>query len=177
MPSTVKITKGASHSLMEKKGEDLTVARSLDQLSECLNTQTFNPIHLINQIFPNGRHLTNPSCDLGIFVEQSLARIDEVIQRVAQRKRQTDEEMYSAVRAQATAGARGKTELETAKSAIHQLFAKIQEIKKKATQSEANIQEICAEIRQLDRCKHNLTHTITALRRLQMLGRRCPWQA
>ncbi|KAJ4460528.1 Vps53; component of GARP (Golgi-associated retrograde protein) and EARP (endosome-associated recycling protein) complexes [Paratrimastix pyriformis] len=138
----------------EYKMEGLTVATSLDGVADALSSSTFNPINFINMIFPT---------------EQSLSQIDTVIQRVQLRKKQTDDEMFAAVRAQATAGSRGKVELESAKSAISQLFVKIQEIKKKATQSEINIQEICSEIRQLDHCKHNLTHTITALRRLQML--------
>ena len=46
------------------------------------------------------------------------------------------------------------------------------EIKSKADQSEAMVQEICRDIKKLDYAKKHLTTTITALRRLGMLGAR-----
>ena len=46
----------------------------------------------------------------------------------------------------------------------------MKEIKVKADQSEALVVEICRDIKKLDFAKKNLTSTITALRRLGMLG-------
>ena len=51
-----------------------------------------------------------------------------------------------------------------------ELNGHILEIKAKADQSEAMVQEICRDIKKLDFAKKNLTSTITALRRLGMLG-------
>lgn len=51
-----------------------------------------------------------------------------------------------------------------------ELSHKIQEIKSKAEQSEAMVQEICRDIKKLDFAKKNITTTITALHRLTMLG-------
>lgn len=51
-----------------------------------------------------------------------------------------------------------------------ELSYKIQEIKSKAEQSEAMVQEICRDIKKLDFAKKNITTTITALHRLTMLG-------
>ena len=52
---------------------------------------------------------------------------------------------------------------------IQELFAKINEIRRKAEQSEVMVQEICRDIKKLDYAKKHLTYTITALRRLAML--------
>lgn len=49
------------------------------------------------------------------------------------------------------------------------LFVKIQDIKKKAAQSEEMVQEITQDIKSLDYAKRHLTLSITALKRLQML--------
>lgn len=46
---------------------------------------------------------------------------------------------------------------------------KIQDIKKKAAQSEEMVQEITQDIKSLDYAKRHLTLSITALKRLQML--------
>lgn len=54
-----------------------------------------------------------------------------------------------------------------------ELNGHIQEIKTKADQSEAMVQEICRDIKKLDYAKKHLTSTITALRRLGMLGEEC----
>lgn len=52
---------------------------------------------------------------------------------------------------------------------IQELFGKINEIRRKAEQSEVMVQEICRDIKKLDYAKKHLTYTITALRRLAML--------
>ena len=62
-----------------------------------------------------------------------------------------------------------RQDLTKAKAAIEELFGKIGEIRRKAEQSEAMVQEICRDIKKLDYAKKHLTHTITALRRLAML--------
>lgn len=48
---------------------------------------------------------------------------------------------------------------------------KIREIKGKAEQSETMVQEICRDIKKLDFAKKHITTTITALHRLNMLGK------
>ena len=56
-----------------------------------------------------------------------------------------------------------------AQVSITELFAKIGDIKMKASQSERMVQEICADIKKLDYAKTHLQSSITALKRLQML--------
>eukprot|EP01097_Dermamoeba_algensis_P003624 TRINITY_DN2496_c0_g1_i1.p1 TRINITY_DN2496_c0_g1~~TRINITY_DN2496_c0_g1_i1.p1 ORF type:complete len:440 (-),score=105.80 TRINITY_DN2496_c0_g1_i1:19-1338(-) len=63
----------------------------------------------------------------------------------------------------------GKEDLDLAKGAIQELFNKINDIKRKAEQSEVMVQEICRDIKSLDYAKRNLTTTIKALKRLHML--------
>ena len=47
---------------------------------------------------------------------------------------------------------------------------KMEEIKRKANESEVMVEEICRDIRKLDYAKKHITTTITALNRLGMLG-------
>jgi hypothetical protein len=49
------------------------------------------------------------------------------------------------------------------------LFKKIQDIKSKAAQSESMVQEITQDVKSLDYAKRHLTHSVTVLKRLQML--------
>ncbi|KAI9478179.1 MAG: Vps53-like protein, partial [Benjaminiella poitrasii] len=50
-----------------------------------------------------------------------------------------------------------------------ELFTKIQNIKLKAAQSESMVQEITHDVKSLDYAKRHLTHSVTVLKRLQML--------
>ena len=62
-----------------------------------------------------------------------------------------------------------RQDLANATSSIEELFGKINDIRRKAEQSEVMVQEICRDIKKLDHAKKHLTHTITALRRFAML--------
>lgn len=54
--------------------------------------------------------------------------------------------------------------------AVKQLFQQLERIRTKAASSESTVREITGEIRTLDTAKNNLVGSITALKRLQMLG-------
>ena len=62
-----------------------------------------------------------------------------------------------------------RQDLSSATAAIDELFGKINDIRRKAEQSEVMVQEICRDIRKLDYAKQHLTQSITALRRFAML--------
>ena len=62
-----------------------------------------------------------------------------------------------------------RQDLDNANSAIEELFGKINDIRRKAEQSEIMVQEICRDIKKLDYAKQHLTQSITALRRFAML--------
>lgn len=59
--------------------------------------------------------------------------------------------------------------METSKAELAELFEKIESVRERALQTERNITEMTADIKQLDSTKKNLTLSMTALKRLQML--------
>ncbi len=59
--------------------------------------------------------------------------------------------------------------METSKAELADLFKKIEGVRERALQTERNITEMTADIKQLDSTKKNLTLSMTALKRLQML--------
>lgn len=62
-----------------------------------------------------------------------------------------------------------RQDLSVATGQISELFGRIRDIQRKASDTELLVQEICRDIRKLDYAKRHLTHTITSLRRLAML--------
>lgn len=80
-----------------------------------------------------------------------------------------DEEIIDSVSKQSRAGARGRHQLDEARTAIVDLFSKIQEIKTKADNSERMVNDICSDIRDLDYAKRNLSTTTKALTNLQSI--------
>lgn len=119
-----------------------------------LDSKDFNPVDYINSVFPT---------------EQSLANIDEVVNKMRLRIRGLDEEIRTVVRGQTNIGHEGRQALDEAKQAIQQLFAKIIDIKEKADKSEQMVKEITRDIKQLDNAKRHLTSSITTLNHLHML--------
>ena len=114
----------------------------------------FSAVDFINQRFPT---------------EHSLSAAEDVSAMLRGVTLQLERDMQRAVREQATSKDRGQQELAAAKSAIHGLFDRIGQIQTKARQTEATVEGVCGGIRQLDAAKQNLTSTVTALKRLQML--------
>ena len=74
-----------------------------------------------------------------------------------------------AVRRQSLSGSKAREELQSAQAVIQTMVAEVVEIEKKARYSQQMVDDMCRDIRKLDTAKKNLTHTITALRRLSML--------
>ncbi|KAJ0762596.1 putative vacuolar protein sorting-associated protein [Helianthus annuus] len=108
----------------------------------------------INQMFPT---------------EASLSGVEPLMQKVHNEIRIVDAEILAAVRQQSNSGSKAKEDLAAATSAVKELMYKVREIKSKAEQSEAMVQEICRDIKKLDFAKKHITTTITALHRLTML--------
>lgn len=59
--------------------------------------------------------------------------------------------------------------IQAAKAELASLFAKIENVRERALQTEQTITEMTADIKRLDGTKRNLTLSMTALKRLQML--------
>eukprot|EP00927_Polykrikos_kofoidii_P077454 TRINITY_DN74395_c0_g1_i1.p1 TRINITY_DN74395_c0_g1~~TRINITY_DN74395_c0_g1_i1.p1 ORF type:complete len:824 (+),score=128.80 TRINITY_DN74395_c0_g1_i1:61-2472(+) len=119
-----------------------------------LDAEHFNSVDYINRQFPN---------------EGSLANLDSVVEKLKAQQKRIDEDIRQAVRRQATCGRRARSDLDEAKSAVHELFERIKAIQAKAEQSETLVSDVCRDIKSLDIAKRNLTLSITALKRLVML--------
>eukprot|EP00002_Diphylleia_rotans_P035464 TRINITY_DN773_c0_g1_i3.p1 TRINITY_DN773_c0_g1~~TRINITY_DN773_c0_g1_i3.p1 ORF type:complete len:408 (+),score=105.82 TRINITY_DN773_c0_g1_i3:54-1277(+) len=130
--------------------------RELLPSKDPLDRPDFNPVEYINKRFPN---------------EQSLGEVPDVLAKLKAKVRAIDTEIYDAVRRQASAGTRGTQDLTAAKLSIRELVTKVQDIKRKAEQSELMVQEICQDIQSLDWAKKNLSSTINVLQRLNFLVR------
>ncbi|XP_048468306.1 vacuolar protein sorting-associated protein 53 homolog [Rhincodon typus] len=120
-----------------------------------LDRADFNAVEYINTLFPT---------------EQSLANIDEVVNKIRLKIRRLDDDIRTVVRGQTNVGQDGRQALEEAQKAIQQLFAKIKDIKDKAEKSEQMVKEITRDIKQLDHAKRHLTTSITTLNHLHMLA-------
>uniref|UniRef100_A0A8D0GXX9 Vacuolar protein sorting-associated protein 53 homolog n=1 Tax=Sphenodon punctatus TaxID=8508 RepID=A0A8D0GXX9_SPHPU len=120
-----------------------------------LDKADFNAVEYINTLFPT---------------EQSLANIDDVVNKIRLKIRRLDDNIRTEVRGQTNVGQDGRTALEEAQKAIQQLFGKIKDIKDKAEKSEQMVKEITRDIKQLDHAKRHLTTSITTLNHLHMLA-------
>ncbi|KAK7481576.1 hypothetical protein BaRGS_00027225 [Batillaria attramentaria] len=119
-----------------------------------LDRPDFNPVDYINTLFPT---------------EQSLANIDDVVNKIRGKIWRLDDEIRGVVRGQTNVGEEGRQALVEAQRAIQDLFTKIKDIKDKAEKSEEMVKEITRDIKQLDHAKRHLTASITTLNHLHML--------
>ncbi|XP_033106959.1 vacuolar protein sorting-associated protein 53 homolog [Anneissia japonica] len=119
-----------------------------------LDSPDFNAVEYINTLFPT---------------EQSLANIDEVINKMRTKIYRLDDNIRMVVRGQTNAGQDGREALAEAQKAIQELFKRIKDIKEKANKSEEMVKEITRDIKQLDHAKRHLTASITTLNHLHML--------
>ncbi|XP_029467279.1 vacuolar protein sorting-associated protein 53 homolog isoform X2 [Rhinatrema bivittatum] len=120
-----------------------------------LDSADFHAVEYINSLFPT---------------EQSLANIDDVVNKIRLKIRRLDDNIRTVVRGQTNVGQDGRQALEEAQKAIQQLFGKIKDIKDKAEKSEQMVKEITRDIKQLDHAKRHLTTSITTLNHLHMLA-------
>lgn len=116
--------------------------------------EDFDAVDLVNKLFPN---------------EASLTDLDGLVNGLKRKIRKVDKDILEAVRQQSSSESRARQELGTVRAQIDELFVRINDIQRKAIDSETMVQEICRDIKKLDFAKQHLTHSITALRRLAML--------
>ncbi|XP_054545004.1 vacuolar protein sorting-associated protein 53 homolog isoform X2 [Talpa occidentalis] len=131
------------------------IRRKVFPSQDPLDRADFNAVEYINTLFPT---------------EQSLANIDEVVNKIRLKIRRLDDNIRTVVRGQTNVGQDGRQALEEAQKAIQQLFGKIKDIKDKAEKSEQMVKEITRDIKQLDHAKRHLTTSITTLNHLHMLA-------
>lgn len=80
-----------------------------------------------------------------------------------------DEDIAAIVASQSASDADSVQRIQLAKSELADLFQKIESVRSRAMQTEQTITDMTADIKRLDSTKKNLTLSMTALKRLQML--------
>ncbi|KAI8646117.1 Vps53-like protein [Parasitella parasitica] len=132
-----------------------TKALSILNVKSPLDSPDFDPTQYLNKLFPT---------------EQALASVDGVLDKLQFKIDEMSQEAERLTDTQFNKSApEGNKDLDKAKDAIQELFQQIQDIKSKAAQSESMVQEITQDVKSLDYAKRHLTHTVTVLKRLQML--------
>ncbi|KAI8373960.1 Vps53-like protein [Choanephora cucurbitarum] len=120
-----------------------------------LDSPEFDAAEYLNRLFPT---------------EKSLALVDGVLTKLQVKMTEMSREAERLTDAQYDKDAsEGNKDLQKANQAIQELFKRIQDIKFKAAQSESMVQEITQDVKSLDYAKRHLTHSVTVLKRLQML--------
>jgi hypothetical protein len=129
---------------------------------------SFSLTAYLNTLLPSAAALT----------PETLAGASAALDDEAARSDAQVAELIGALRARAAAlqdGRQGDAET------VPQLMQQLEQIREKASQSEAAMREITREINALDRAKRNVVGSMTALKRLWMLGESAqsgaPWSA
>ncbi|KAL8714900.1 MAG: hypothetical protein Q9220_001413 [cf. Caloplaca sp. 1 TL-2023] len=114
----------------------------------------YDPINHLNAIF------SHPS---------TLSSIAKTSRALNTYQDELDQEIAALVRYQSTSDAASVKRIQTAKDDLAELFPKVEDVRARAMQTEEAITEMTADIKRLDNTKRNLTLSMTALKRLQML--------
>ena len=126
----------------------------LTVLSWPLSIADYDPVSHLNQLFG---HVAS----LG------------ALPTVSRRLRSHSDEVSASITALETAQAYGPDSsldsMKTAQSELASVFSRIEDVRRRAVQTEEDITTMTADIKRLDGTKRNLTVSMTALKRLQML--------
>lgn len=114
----------------------------------------YDPIDHLNAIF------SHPS---------TLASVSQISDGLHTYEDELDNDIGTLVEEQVTSNAESVERIQTAKSDLSELFKKIDDVRERAMKTEQAITDMTADIKQLDNAKKNLTLSMTALKRLQML--------
>jgi hypothetical protein len=126
-------------------------------LHECALTDSpadYNPVDHLNAIFSHPATL------------QSVAATSATLRRYQD---DLDEDIASFVATQSASDADSVERIQAAKAELADLFKKIESVRERAMHTEQTITDMTADIKRLDNTKRNLTLSMTALKRLQML--------
>ncbi|KAI1617846.1 Vps53-like protein [Exophiala viscosa] len=122
--------------------------------ADLLDSDNYDPIEHLNEIFPH------PSA---LF---SVSQTHEILQAYQD---DLDNEIDALEDEQIRSNAECLQRMEASKAELAELFERIEGVRERALQTERNITDMTADIKQLDNTKKNLTLSMTALKRLQML--------
>ena len=118
------------------------------------NPADYDPIDHLNAIF------SHPS---------TLSSVSQVSHSLQDYEDELDDDISALVEDQVTSNAESVERIQAAQSDLTELFKKIDDVRDRAMKTELAITEMTADIKQLDNAKKNLTLSMTALKRLQML--------
>ncbi|KXT14048.1 hypothetical protein AC579_10524 [Pseudocercospora musae] len=121
---------------------------------DALDAVDYDPIDHLNALFSHPSTLSSVSS-----VSASLQRYQDGL----------DSDISSLVTTQTTSDSDSVRRIQDAKAELAGLFAKIEGVRERALETERTITEMTADIKRLDSTKKNLTLSMTALKRLQML--------
>lgn len=116
--------------------------------------ENYDPIEHLNAIF------SHPS---------SISSVPRTSKALRIYQDDLDNEISSFISQQAASDFDSVKRMQTAKADLAQLFRKVEGVRDRALQTEESITQMTAEIKRLDNTKRNLTLSMTALKRLQML--------
>jgi Vps53-like, N-terminal len=121
-----------------------------------LSSPEYDPLIHLNQIFPNPGSLSGLAA-VQVHLSRHLTHLDREITRASAKQREQQ------------AAAQGQ--IEQLQSELEDLFANVEGVRAKAEKADAVMGNLTGGIRRLDGGKRNLTTSMTALKRLQMLSR------
>lgn len=119
-----------------------------------LNAAEYDPIDHLNAIF------SHPT---------TLASVSATSEALRNYQDDLGEDIAEVVASQSASDADSVQRIQAAKAELADLFKKIESVRERAMQTEQTITEMTADIKRLDSTKRNLTLSMTALKRLQML--------
>lgn len=119
-----------------------------------LDSADYDPVAHLDQIF------AHPA---------TLASVSQTSDALRNYQNDLDEDIAAFVATQVESDADSIARIQAAKAELHDLFSKIESVRARALQTEQAITEMTADIKRLDSTKRNLTLSMTALKRLQML--------
>ncbi|KAF2730151.1 hypothetical protein EJ04DRAFT_580066 [Polyplosphaeria fusca] len=122
--------------------------------SPSLDSAEYDPVDHLNAIFGH------PS---------TLSSVSATADTLRSYQDDLDEDIAAFVATQSASDADSVQSIQTAKAELAHLFRKIESVRERAMQTEHTITDMTADIKRLDNTKRNLTLSMTALKRLQML--------
>ena len=114
----------------------------------------YDPLEHLNAIF------TSPASLSSVYKTSSALRAYQY---------ELDHEIAAQVQQQSTSDGDSVKRIQAAKADLAKLFQKVEGVRQRAIETEEAITEMTADIKRLDNTKKNLTLSMTALKRLQML--------
>ncbi|KAI4183933.1 MAG: hypothetical protein L6R41_005084 [Letrouitia leprolyta] len=119
-----------------------------------LDSAEYDPVNHLNAIF------SDPS---------TLSSISRASSALGDYQNELDDEITALVQHQSASDIESVRNIRAAKDDLAELFRKVEDVRTRALQTEEAITEMTADIKRLDNTKRNLTLSMTALKRLQML--------